>query len=84
MGQSGASGDFEGPPLSLCRTALRLLLETLLEPSKQKACTFCLRRETLPAVATCLPVSCLCAALEVRGNVRCPPENGLGHVQCAV
>ena len=54
MGQSSASGDFEGPPLSLCRTVLRLVLETQLEPSKQKVCTFCLRRETLPAVATCL------------------------------
>ena len=26
MGQSSACGDFEGPPLSLCRTALRLVL----------------------------------------------------------
>ena len=36
MGQSDASGDFEGPPLSLCRTALRLVLETLLEPSQNE------------------------------------------------
>ena len=54
MGQSSASGDFEGPSLSPCRTVLRLVLETLLEPRKMKVCTFCLRRETLPAVATCL------------------------------
>ena len=89
MGQSGASGDFEGPSLSPCRTVLRLVLETLLEPSKQKVCTFCLRRETLPAVATCLPVSCLCAALADASAGECVAtsavrQNGLGHVQCAV